>query len=233
MMLRLWQGRIWAGRIADFLSLLSSRAMQEYPQTPGFLGVYAFQRREAAAVEVLLASFWESPDAIQKYAQADHERARHSPEHKDMIIDPGPRAQHYEVAHLHLNSEATRAGGIPADSGSGVIMRKWRGRVLAENASAYLDFMRHRGFKDYAATPGNLGVYGLQRTTDGVTEFLLFTLWESVAAIKRFAGEDFEKAQYYPDSKDFLLEFERHVTHYEVVLAQPHARQTAAPQVIL
>jgi hypothetical protein len=48
-------------------------------------------------------------------------------------------------------------------------------------------------------------------------EFLLLTLWESVAAIKRFAGEEYEKARYYPEDKDFLIEMEPFVMHYEVV----------------
>jgi heme-degrading monooxygenase HmoA len=233
MMLRLWQARIWAGRIADFLAVLSSRAMLEYTQTPGYLGAYTFQRREGSEVEILLASFWESDDAAQNFARADHERARRNPEHKDMIIDPEPRAQHYELVHLHLKSPSTSADRTPAESGSGVIMRKWQGRVPAEKSADYLDFLHATGFKDYAATPGNLGIYGLRRTADGITEYMLITLWESVAAIKRFAGEDFDKAQYYPEDKDFLLELDPLVSHYEVVLAIPYTRQISAPRVIL
>jgi hypothetical protein len=42
------------------------------------------------------------------------------------------------------------------------------------------------------------------------------TLWDSVESIKRFAGEDIHKARYYPEDKDYLLEMEPHVTHYEV-----------------
>lgn len=36
--------------------------------------------------------------------------------------------------------------------------------------------------------------------------------------IKKFAGEGFEKAKYYPEDAAFLLEFEPHVTHYEVLV---------------
>lgn len=230
MMMRLWHGRVWAGRVADFLTLLSSRAMQEYPQTTGYMGAYAFQRRNGSEVDVLLSSFWESDAALQNFVKADHERVRHNPEHKDLLIDPDPRAQHYEVAHMHLPPAEAGAGNA---GDSGYIMRQWRGRVPAEKAADYQNFLHRSGFRDYAATPGNLGVYGLQRTADGVTEFLLITLWESVAAIKRFAGEDFEKAHYYPEDKDFLLEFEPLVSHYEVVLARPNTLQPGIPRVIL
>jgi hypothetical protein len=43
------------------------------------------------------------------------------------------------------------------------------------------------------------------------------SLWESYEAIKKFAGPDFEKAVYYPEDKDFLLELEPNVTHYEIL----------------
>jgi len=35
-------------------------------------------------------------------------------------------------------------------------------------------------------------------------EFLLLSLWESIETIKQFAGEDYEKARYYPEHKDFF-----------------------------
>jgi hypothetical protein len=43
------------------------------------------------------------------------------------------------------------------------------------------------------------------------------TYWESLDMIKGFAGDDAELAKYYPEDKDFLLEFETRVVHYEVV----------------
>ena len=98
-----------------------------------------------------------------------------------------------------------------------MVMREWRGRVPAEKATEYLEFLKTSGFKDYAATPGNVAVYGFRRTLGAEAEIVLVTLWESVEAIKRFAGEDYERAHYYTEDKDFLLEFEPFVRHYEVV----------------
>jgi heme-degrading monooxygenase HmoA len=46
----------------------------------------------------------------------------------------------------------------------------------------------------------------------------LLTLWESEEAIKRFAGTNMEKAKYYPEDEQFLLELEPTVTHYEVMV---------------
>ncbi len=50
-----------------------------------------------------------------------------------------------------------------------------------------------------------------------ITHFITLTLWENWEAIKKFAGEDVSVAKYYEEDKDFLIEFEPTVVHYEVV----------------
>jgi heme-degrading monooxygenase HmoA len=50
-----------------------------------------------------------------------------------------------------------------------------------------------------------------------VTHFITLTFWESLDAIRAFAGDDVERAKYYPEDPEFLLEFEPCVVHYEVV----------------
>jgi hypothetical protein len=44
-------------------------------------------------------------------------------------------------------------------------------------------------------------------------------LWDSIEAIKKFAGPNIEKAVYYPEDVKYLLELEPHVKHFEVLLA--------------
>jgi heme-degrading monooxygenase HmoA len=61
-------------------------------------------------------------------------------------------------------------------------------------------------------------VYALRRVDGDRAHFLLISLWDSMDAIRKFAGPEPEKAVYYPEDKDFLLEFEPNVTHYEVLV---------------
>jgi heme-degrading monooxygenase HmoA len=96
-----------------------------------------------------------------------------------------------------------------------MIMRVWKGRVPATKGDAYLEFLKRVGLREYAATPGNKGVWCFRKDHDNVSEFLLATRWESVDALKRFAGDDYERAKYYPEDKDFLLEFEPNARHYD------------------
>lgn len=98
-----------------------------------------------------------------------------------------------------------------------MIARTWHGRVPAEKADAYHEYLLRTGVDGYAGTPGNRGVYVLRRVEGEVAHFLLITFWDSWEAIRRFAGEDYERARYYPEDDDFLLEREPFVTHYEVL----------------
>jgi heme-degrading monooxygenase HmoA len=98
-----------------------------------------------------------------------------------------------------------------------MIARTWRGSTKAEDADAYVEYLEKTGFREYRATPGNLGVLGLRRLAGGQAEFLLLTLWESEEAVRRFAGDDPACAVFYPEDERFLVAKDEHVDHFEVV----------------
>ncbi|MGH2724708.1 MAG: antibiotic biosynthesis monooxygenase family protein [Actinomycetota bacterium] len=97
-----------------------------------------------------------------------------------------------------------------------MIARIWRGATRAEDADRYLGYLEQTGLPDYRATPGNRGVYVLRRLVDERAEFTLISLWESMEAIRAFAGDDPERARYYPEDDRFLLEKTPTVEHHEV-----------------
>ena len=98
-----------------------------------------------------------------------------------------------------------------------MIVRMWHGRVLTGKARSYRAFLTKRAIPDYQSVEGNISVNILEREEGEVTHFITMTFWESLDAIKGFAGDDAELAKYYPEDKEFLLEFEPRVVHYEVV----------------
>ena len=100
-----------------------------------------------------------------------------------------------------------------------LIARTWHGRVPAAKADAYYGDLPQTGLPGYRATPGNRGVWVFRRIEGDVCHYLLTTLWDSLDAIKRFAGDDYERARSYPEDDDYLLEREPFVTHYEVLAA--------------
>lgn len=98
-----------------------------------------------------------------------------------------------------------------------MIIRMWHGRVPSTKADAYREFLTARAIPDYREIPGNTGAYVLERPEGEITHFVTMSCWENLEAIRGFAGEDINVARYYPEDIDFLIEFETHVIHYEVV----------------
>ena len=98
-----------------------------------------------------------------------------------------------------------------------MISRMWHGRVPTSKAKAYREFLNSRAIPDYRSVEGNLSVHILERAEGEITHFITLTFWKNLDVIKTFAGQDVEAAKYYPEDKDFLLEFEPKVVHYEVV----------------
>ncbi|HEX5764613.1 MAG TPA: hypothetical protein VFY27_03545, partial [Woeseiaceae bacterium] len=86
-----------------------------------------------------------------------------------------------------------------------MIMREWRGRLPHDKVDEYLQYLRVTGLNEYANTPGHHGTWVLlDRHLDGkpgIAEYTLLTLWESRDAIRAFAGDDIEKAKYYPEDE--------------------------------
>jgi heme-degrading monooxygenase HmoA len=104
-----------------------------------------------------------------------------------------------------------------------MIARIWRGAVRRQDADAYAGYIEDTGIVGYAETPGNRGAWMLRRDVGDRTEFVTFTLWESIDAVKAFAGDDYETAVYYPEDERFLVERDLTCAHYEVAGFAPGA----------
>ena len=98
-----------------------------------------------------------------------------------------------------------------------MIARLWHGRVPSVKAADYHQYLVKTGLADYASIEGNRSVSLLKKEEGDITHYYTLTYWDDIDAIKRFAGEEYTKARYYPEDKDYLLEFEPLVTHYEVL----------------
>jgi heme-degrading monooxygenase HmoA len=100
-----------------------------------------------------------------------------------------------------------------------MIARTWHGVVPLEKADSYHAYLLQTGVPGLQTTPGNRGVYVMRRAEGELAHFLMISLWDSLESIRTFAGDDVERARYYPEDHDFLLELEPNVTHYEVLEA--------------
>src|SRR5438270_1023876 len=107
-----------------------------------------------------------------------------------------------------------------------MIARMWRGPVMKAEKQAYIEYLKETGLSDYAHTPGNRGVWLLCQDRGAEVEFTTLTLWDSIESIKAFAGEDYERARYYPRDREFLTRFDPKVEHFEVVEVAPRLRSS-------
>ncbi len=102
-----------------------------------------------------------------------------------------------------------------------MIARIWHGSVPTAKSDKYHEYLFKTGLKDYTKINGNMGVYLLKRKEGDLSHFFTLTFWSDTEAIKKFAGNDFERAKYYPDDKLYLTEEEPFVSHYEIVEISP------------
>jgi heme-degrading monooxygenase HmoA len=96
-----------------------------------------------------------------------------------------------------------------------MITRIWHGKTKKEDSENYLRYIKETGLKDYRAVAGNISAKILRRLENDICHFCTVTEWDSTESIKKFAGQDYEKARYYDEDEKYLIEFEEFVTHYE------------------
>ena len=95
------------------------------------------------------------------------------------------------------------------------ITRIWHGETKTEHADIYLKYIEETGMREYRNVDGNLSAKILRSIEGDICHFLTVTEWDSYESIKKFAGDEFEKAKYYAEDNKYLLEFEDKVQHYE------------------
>jgi heme-degrading monooxygenase HmoA len=111
------------------------------------------------------------------------------------------------------------ASASPSVKPKPMIARIWHGRTLTAKADEYERYLNASGVERMLKTDGNHGVEVLRKADGPRTDFVVISYWESIDAVKRFAGKDFEKAVILDRDREFLIEVEPNVLHYDVVRA--------------
>ena len=98
-----------------------------------------------------------------------------------------------------------------------MIARVWRGATRAADAEAYLEYLDRTGHAEYRRVPGHRRTITLRRFDRGRAEFTVLSFWDSLDAIRAFAGPDVDRAVFYPEDDRYLVERENRVAHFDVV----------------
>lgn len=97
-----------------------------------------------------------------------------------------------------------------------MIARHWRGWTKVEDADGYEGLLKARVLPGLRGVEGYRGGYVLRKDDLVESEFVVVNLFDSLEAVKQFAGADYSIAVFEPEAKEFLCRIERFATHYEV-----------------
>jgi heme-degrading monooxygenase HmoA len=99
-----------------------------------------------------------------------------------------------------------------------MIARVWRGIAWPDKANDYVEHLRRAVFPELRQIEGFREAFVLQRNVKEGVEFAVQTIWESLEAVRAFAGETVDTAVVAPAAKPLFREFDSFVTHYDLVL---------------
>jgi len=99
-----------------------------------------------------------------------------------------------------------------------MISRIWHGWTTPENADAYESLLKTEIFQGIAdrQIAGYRGIHLLRRDVGEEVEFVTIMWFDSIEAVRAFAGEDYEAAVVPPKARTLLSRFDACSQHYEV-----------------
>ncbi len=99
-----------------------------------------------------------------------------------------------------------------------MVTRLWQGWTTREHADAYEQRLRIEILSGIRRIPGSRGTYVRRRDVNQRVEFVTPTRFESMDAVRAFAGEDHEAAVVPPKAGALLARFDQRSKHYETVV---------------
>src|SRR5258708_29098458 len=97
-----------------------------------------------------------------------------------------------------------------------MIARHWRGWTKRHDGDAYEGLLRNKVLPDLKAIAGYRGGYVLRNDGPDESAFVVVNLFDSLDAVRKFAGPDYAIAGFEPESKRLLSKFLPSAVHYEV-----------------
>lgn len=97
MIARIWRGRVKPGKLAEYRTIVEQSGESDYKSTPGNLGAWILTRDLGECGEILTLSFWESREAIRRFAGDDISLARYYPGDEDYLLEMNEHVEHYDA----------------------------------------------------------------------------------------------------------------------------------------
>ncbi len=108
-----------------------------------------------------------------------------------------------------------------------MIARIWHGSTRPEHADAYEAMLKPELLPGIGAVAGYRGSYLLRKEGQDQVDFITIMLWDSLDAVRAFAGADYEKSVIPEERRKYLSKHDEKAAHYEVVAT--HMLPRSAP----
>jgi heme-degrading monooxygenase HmoA len=99
-----------------------------------------------------------------------------------------------------------------------MISRLWHGWTTRDKADAYEELLRSEILPGIHRVAGFKGALLLRRDGKDEVEFVTLTMFDSMEAVKEFAGDEYEVAVILPEARKLLTRLDARSAHYETVL---------------
>jgi hypothetical protein len=183
----------------EFDAVLREEMVPDLVRQPGVVGVHVGRHGPDAIGERLVASIWESTEAMLEAMGPDVEQSRFHPEHLADTTDRSVIVHDLEIAMRTARPDPER------------VIRVVRGRVRSGELDAYVEDARAGTLHDVASQQGPLALYLAPLPPD---RFLTLSVWSEWSAIEASTGAG-TRAPATTRHAERLVEVD--ATHYESV----------------
>ena len=184
------------------------------PEDGGFTRIGFEQSAQFGSAMMRLAFGVESREAVDAAAKIAMENGGRNLEGPSLHPEYGD--DYYAAFFEDADGNLYEISAEPEAVRKPRIARIWRGRVRKELTEKYRAYIAGTGLADYRKTPGNHGAYMLTAPREDYGEVITLSFWDSRDSISAFAGDDIERARYYPEDEAYLLDFPERVEHYDI-----------------
>jgi heme-degrading monooxygenase HmoA len=103
-----------------------------------------------------------------------------------------------------------------------MVVRFWSARTTQVRFPNYMKHFEEHVLPKLRAVEGFLEARILTQSDGVVVQFIVETLWSTMAAIDAFAGPDREAAVIADEALDLLTSYDHRVRHYQVEMREEH-----------
>jgi heme-degrading monooxygenase HmoA len=96
---RIWHGRTLTSKADEYYAYLKEEGINKIEAIEGNLGAQVLRRTQDKTTEFTVISYWESRDAIKKFAGDDIEKTHFLTKDPQYLLELEPRVNHFEVVY--------------------------------------------------------------------------------------------------------------------------------------